>query len=145
MKGDIQPDHIPVNKFQLIVVGLPPIHFTQLSGIEEELDVTDLPDRTKATGGNTQPVEFTAMTPLHHTVERAALEAWFQEGQDPVSPTYQKAASLIHSSIGGGSLATFSLIGLFISKRKLPDLDTANEGEMAVVEWTFNANDLLPV
>ena len=68
MKGVINPDHIPVNKWQLIVVGLPPLTITEQSGIEDELETTELPDRTIASGGNRKSAEFTIMIPTHHTV-----------------------------------------------------------------------------
>ena len=145
LKGIIQPNHVPLNKFQLFVVGIPQIVFVQVSGIEEQLDVVDMPDRTKASGGNTKPVEFTGMTMMHHVVERVALESWFKEGQDPVTPTYKKIGTLIHKGIRDNILATFTLPGLFITGRKLPDLDLANEGEPAMIEWTFSADDILPV
>lgn len=145
LKGRVKADHIPVNKFTLFVAGVPPIEFIQVSGIEEELQAVDLPDRTTASGGHTAPVEFTAMTMLHHTIEQVALELWFKEGQDPVSPLYKKVGTLLHKSLTGNILRTFTVTGLFISKRKLPDLDMANEGEAAMVEWTFKADNILPV
>lgn len=145
MKGTIQPDHIPVNKYDLLILGMPNIRFTEVSGIEEELEIVDLPDRTKAPGGHTKPVEFTANAMMHHTVEQAAMELWFQESQDPVSPTYKKVATLIHKSLTGRTLKTYTLTGLFPSKRGLPDLAMENEGDAAQVVWTFSANDVLPV
>ena len=33
LKGTILPDHIPLNKYVLSVLGLPAITFTELSGI----------------------------------------------------------------------------------------------------------------
>jgi hypothetical protein len=147
MKGDIRPDHIPLNKYQLLVLGtaVPAFTFTEISGIEEELQTTELPDRTVASGGNTGPVEFTAKCPLHHLEEQAALELWFNEGKDPVSPLYKKAASLVHMSGTGQVLRTYSVVGVFCSKRALPDLSMANEGEMAANEWTFKADELYPI
>lgn len=145
LKGLIQPDHIPVNKFQLLVIGLPPIRFVTVGGIEEELQAVDLPDRTKASGGNTTPVEFTATSMAHHTLEQAALEAWFKEGQDPVQTTYKKVGTLIMQSLSGAKIRTFSLVGLFVQKRSTPELDMANEGEPAMTEWTFMADQLLPI
>jgi len=145
LKGRLQADHIPVNKFTLFVAGMPPIEFTKVSGIEEELQSVSLPDRTVASGGNTAPVEFTAETMMHHLLEQVALELWFKEGQDPVSPTYKKVGTLIHKSLTGNTLRTFTVVGVFISKRKLPDLEMANEGEPAVVEWTFKADQILPI
>ena len=145
IKGTINPDHIPSNKYQLIVVGLPPILFTAISGIEEEIDVVDLPDRTRASGGNTQPVEFTAMQPMHHTVEYLVMEAWFEENKDPISITAKKLATLVHQSGRGTTIRSYTITGLWPSKRKLPDLDFENEGEMAQVEWTLQADSLLPI
>ena len=145
MKGRIKPDHLPVNKFTLFSAGLPPVEFIQVSGIEEELQAVELPDRTNASGGHTAPVEFTAMSMMHHVIEQIALELWFKEGQDPVSPTYKKVGSLIHRSLTGQTIRTYTLTGVFISKRKLPDLDMANEGEPAIIEWTLKADQVLPV
>jgi hypothetical protein len=145
IKATLQPDHIPTNKYQLIVVGLPPVTFTKISGIEVEVDTVDLPDRTRASGGNAKAVEFTAEMPMHHTIEMAAMEIWFTEGQDPVSLTYKKAGTLIHTSGSGAVLRTYSLIGIFCSKRKLPDLDFESEGDMATIEWTFQCDTVLPI
>jgi hypothetical protein len=145
MKGAVKSNHMAVNKFQLLVIGLPPLTPLEISGIEEELQAVDLPDRTKASGGNTAPVEFTMMLPMHHTVEHAAMEVWFRESQDPVQPTYKKPATLLHQPIGPGAPRTFQLIGVFPTKRKLPDLEMANEGELAMVEWTLSADQVLPV
>lgn len=144
MKGTIKKNHIPASEFKLLVIGMPEITLVTVSGIEEELETVDLPDRTTASGGHTKPVEFTITQPMHHLVELAAMEAWFRESQDPVSPTYKKNATLVMTSIGGDVSKTYSLMGLYPSKQKLPDLDMANEGEMNVVEWTMKADDITP-
>lgn len=145
MKGTIRPDHIPLNKYLLLLVGLPRLTFTKISGIEDELEVANLPDRTQASGGNRKANEFTAMLPLHHITEQAAMEAWFRESQDPVSPLYKKQGTLVMQSISGITIKTFQVAGIFPSKRKLPDLEMVNEGEMAETEWTFKADDIQPL
>jgi hypothetical protein len=146
MKGIILPDHIPVNNYQMIVVGGPPIiTFTSIDGLEEELETVDLPDRTVASGGNTKSMEFTAQHPKHHTVEDAFLESWFLMSQDPVLPVYKKAATLLIQSISRLQTRTYNLIGLFPSKRKTADLEMNNEGELNVTEWTFKCDRLIPV
>lgn len=145
MKGVLNSDHIPVNNYQLLILGMPPLTFTEISGIEEELEVAELPDRTVASGGNTKPVEFTGKIPMHHMAEQAAMELWFAQCQDPVLPGYKKPATLVHKSITGNVLRTYSMIGLFPTKRALPDLEMGNEGEMAGVTWSFRADDILPI
>lgn len=145
MKGAMKPDHMPVNKYQLLILGLPPLTPTKISGLEDELQTTELPDRTRASGGNRGPSEFTITLPMHHTVEQAAMEIWYKESQDPVLPSYKKIGTLIHKSISGAGLRTFSLLAAFPTKRKLPDLEMENEGEMAAVEWTISVDDILPV
>lgn len=146
MKGVIQSDHIPANKFKLIVVGLPVnFTFTAVSGIEEELDTVDLPDRTVASGGRTAPVELTAVLPLHHTGEQAVMEAWFQESQDPVLPSYKKPATLILTSLTGDTVRSFSFPDMFPAKRSVSDFEMDNDGEMSTVEWTLRASDMFPI
>lgn len=144
MKGALEADHIPVNKFDLLVLGLPPLTITELSGIEDELENVVLPDRTVASGGNRGPVEFTISMPSWHTIEQAAMELWFKESQDPVVPTYKKAATLTMKSIGGTPKA-FALIDLFPTKRSTPDLEMENEGEPAMIEWELKASDMQPL
>lgn len=145
MLGAVQPGHIPVNNYELIVVGLPPIVFATLTGFEDETEAVDLPDRSKASGGNGKPIEFTGSTFEHHTSERAALEVWFNEGRDPVSPIYKKVGTLIKRNIHGEVSSTTTLLGLWVMKKKTADLDLANEGEPAMLEWTFSADRPLPI
>ena len=145
MKGTIQENHIPVNHWMYIVAGLPPLVITEQSGIEDELETTDLPDRTRASGGNRKASEFEISIPMHHIVEQAAMESWFLEEQDPVSPTYKKAGTLIHFGLNGVPARTFGTVGVFPTKRALPDLEMENEGEMAVVVWSMSADDVEPI
>jgi len=145
LKGTIEADHIPKHKYQLVVVGLPTLDLTYVSGIEDTLDVVDLPDRTKASGGRRGPVEMTVRLPLHHTVQQAAMEAWYREGQDPVLPTYKKPATLIWESLTGTRVRSFSFPDLFVGKRVTPEGEMSNEGEMTETEWMLHASDILPI
>ncbi len=81
----------------------------------------------------------------HHLLEQAALELWFKEGQDPVAPTYKKVGTLIMKSLSNQRLRTFSLVGIWCQKRATPELDMANEGEPAMIEYTFFVDQMLPV
>lgn len=145
MKGEIKADHMPINKYILQVVGLIPITAVEISGIEDELETVDLPDRTVASGGNRKASEMTIMVPMHHDAEQAALELWFRESQDPVVPTYKKPCTLTHESISGNNSRNYSLAGVFPKQRNLPDLEKVNEGEPANVEWVFSIDDVLPL
>lgn len=145
LKGTIQPAHIPVNNFELVVVGLPKLVLAQVSGLEVETDSVEMPDRTVASGGNQKASEFTIMSFSHHTLERAALESWMAEGKDPVTATYKKVANLVERNIEGIVVKTTTLIGLWIKKKKEPDKDMANEGDPAMIEWTCSADDAFPI
>lgn len=145
MFGDIKPDHIATNKYQLLVLGLPPLVCVEVSGLEDEINTTELPDKTVASGGQHSASEFSIMIPEHHLVEQAAMELWFTESTDPVLPTYKKAATLITFSISGLTTVTKSLIGVFPKKRVLPDREMTNEGEIALVEWALNVDKILPL
>lgn len=145
MKGEIRPDHMPQNKYTLSIAGIIPLTATEISGLEDELETVELPDRTMASGGNRGTSEIEVTMPMHHTLERAAMEVWFREGQDPVLPTYKKPVTLIHHSLSGESNATYTLLGVFPTKRVLPDLAKSNEGEMASIVWTLSVDDIVPL
>ena len=142
MKGVLAPDHIPKNKYTLRVLGLPPITFTAVGGLEEELETVDLPDRTRASGGNTKPIEFTVRVPTHHVVERIAMENWYQEGKDPVLPTYKKVGTLTKRSLSNIAFVSYIITGLFISDRKTQDLEMENEGELDEIEYTLSGDNV---
>lgn len=144
MKGVIQPDHIPKNKYRLIVAGLPRITFIKVGALEEELEKVDLPDKTAASGGNTKNGEYTATIPTHHRLEREAIENWYQESQDPVSPTYKKTGTLVKESISGLQRASYMLQGSFPFKRNTEDVEMENEGELDTIEWSFSYDKILP-
>ena len=145
LKGLINPDHIPVNKYELSVIGLPTIQFTSISGMEIDVAVIELPDRTKATGGQLGTTQLVVQVPMHHVGQIAAMEVWFQESQDPVTITYKKAATLTHFSGSGDISKNYSMLGVWVSKRKLPDLAFDNSGDMAVGEYTIEVDTVLPL
>lgn len=145
MKGEIQPDHMPVNKYQFRVAGLADLAPTTIGELEEELNVADLPDRTRASGGQKNAGEFDMTIPMHHTAQMAALELWYKESQDPVLPTYKKPCTLVYQSISGNRTRTYTIVGVFPRKRVLPELDKANDGEMAQATWTMSFDDVIPL
>ena len=145
LKGLIDPDHIPVNKYELAVIGLPTIQFISVSGMEIDVGVVELPDRTKATGGQLNTSQLVVQVPMHHSAQIAAMEVWFQECQDPVTITYKKACTLTHFSGTGEIQRNYSMLGVWVSKRKLPDLSFENAGDMAVGEYTLEVDSILPL
>lgn len=145
MKGDIQEGHIAVNNYQWLVTGLPPLTPVTFGALEEELDTVELPDRTMASGGDTRAIETDVGIPAHHHGEILAMEAWFLECQDPVTPTHKKIATLLIKSHQTGQVArSFTQMGVFIKKRATPDLEKINEGEMAVYVYTISIDRMLP-
>lgn len=145
MKGEIQPDHMPVNNFSLKVIGLLDLTAVTISGIDDELQTVDLPDRTVASGGNRAATEFDVGIPAHHTAEIAAMEAWYIESQDPITPTYKKPCTLIMNSLSGAKSRTYTLVGVFPKKRATPDLDMGADGDMAVITYTMSVDNIVPI
>lgn len=143
MKGAIQADHISTSKYQFLVTGLLELTAVAISGLDEELETVDLPDRTRASAGTRPPTEFTVSIPAHHGLEIAAMELWYKEGQDPVSPTYKKPVTIVAPRLSGGAGRTYTLMGVFVSGRKTPDLEMEGAGEMAIHEYKMSADDIL--
>lgn len=145
MKGAIKPDHMPVNNYQLLILGFPPLTFTKISGLEDEIEKAKMPDRTVASGGNRAASEIVASMPLHHKAEQLIMETWFRESQDPVLPTYKKTGTLIVRSISGLVVSARALSGVWPFKRKDADMEMDNEGEIALVEWSISIDDVKPL
>ena len=145
LKGLIEGDHIPNNKFELNIVGLPAITFTKVSGLESEVPGVELPDRTMASGGQRSSSEIVVEIPNHHSVNVGVMELWFEEGVDPVTPTYKKVGTLVQVSLTGEIRRGWSLAGMWITKRKLSDMEMAEVGEMSVNEYTIKVDDIAPL
>jgi len=141
LKGTIAANHIPINKYTLSITDVASIVFTKVSGIEQEVAGTILPDRTRASGGEPQPFEMTCEVPLHHTTEVALLENWFAGCKDPVATDYRKTGTLAYLNTAGSTVKSYTLDDMWITKMKYPDTDMSNEeGEMAVLEVTFSVD-----
>jgi len=145
IKGVIRPDHMQQNKFALLSRELPTLTPLKITGIEEELDNVDLPDRTSASGGRTKQFEIVVTFALHHRLEIEALELWWTECEDPVSPLYKKDITLAIYSQSSIDDKSFLLEGMFPIKRGVSDLDLDNDGEMVTQDWTFKVDQLLEV
>lgn len=146
LKGAILPGHIPVKKFQMIYPGMPPLTITKLGGLEEELETSEMPDRTIQSGGQTKSTEMVIEIPMHHAIEQAAMELWFAMSKDPVLPGYKKDGTLIHLSVSAVGLPVVYMVeGVFPKMRKTPELDMSNESDAAVVEWTLSVDDVTPI
>ncbi len=146
MKGEIKAGHIGLNQFELkIQPGPTTIVFTEVSGMASETTSVELPDRTQATGGEETVGEFTAMLPMHHDVERIFMDVWHQEARDPVIPSYKRAGVMLFRNIHNDKTIAYALTGLYVSNRVLPDVDMANDGEMAKIEYTFKYDSIIPL
>jgi hypothetical protein len=146
MKGVLNPDHIGLNNYQLIVLGdVPPLTPVAIGELEDELEVAELPDRTIASGGSRLPTEFDLTLAAHHTLEIAGMEKWFIEAQGPVAPTYKKDCTLILKKVGGDIGRVYNLHGVFPKKRVTPALEMENVGELANIVYTMSVDDVLPV
>jgi len=143
IQGIMQPDHAPINAYEFLILDLPKIVFTKVDGAEEEVETVDLPDRSQASGGNTKPVEFTAQQALHHKVEVAALEVWYNLGRGNVAEGYKKNGSMVYKTISGAVAKVIPMTEIFIKKRKYPDVDMENAGDAGMIVWTFSAKLVL--
>jgi hypothetical protein len=145
IKNVIQENRAQINKFELTVlpgVGTPV--FTSVSGLEEELDASELPDRTVRSGGRKKPVEFDVVQPAHHEAEVAAMEQWYKDGQDPVQPGHLKTGILTIFDTEGSPRRVRTLPNLWNKKRVESDLDLEDDGAMHTITWTLQCDEILP-
>lgn len=145
LKRTIRPDHMPVNNYEMIVNGMPKIVFLKVDGLDEELETVDLPDRTARSGGNTKALSFTAVQPMHHANEVAAMERWYADSQHPVKPDYLKNATLIFKSLTDLHSKSYALVEIFPHKRAPSNADMNDEGKPAEITWTFRCTQLINI
>ena len=145
LKRTIKPDHMPVNNYQLLVNGFPPIVFISVEGLDEELETVDLPDRTARSGGHTKALSFSAKQPLHHTLEVAIMEQWYKDGQHPVKPDYLKNATLIFISLTHQHTKSYALKECFPHKRAISNAEMNDEGKESEITWTFRATEVVNI
>lgn len=146
IKGTLNNDHIPTNKYVLAVAGVvaPNGSFTcvKISGLKAESDVAQLPDRTVASGGgNKKTGQFTVDTPEHHTAEQVAWQLWYNEGLGNPLPTYKKFAVLQVQSLSGEIVRTYSLTGAWVSAFETQERDMASEGGLSITKYTIEYDD----
>lgn len=146
VKGQILPDPIRTNKYRFDVpdIGIP-LTVVAVSGVERESEVIETPDGSVHPGGKTGPMEFEIAIPSHHRVQQAAMNAWFEEGQDPVTPTARKVATL--QTMSGTELLVDSrfFLNCFPFKESDGDLDMGEAGTMKVKRWGMKAEDSWPI
>jgi len=139
MKQLIGKDHIPANKFTLGLsptIGIPLIEFTEVSGLESEIETAELPDKTAVSGGRTTSGEFTAKVMMHNLKEVSALIRWWKDSQDPVRPDYKRQGILTYRSLTNRIFIPFWIQGMFPKTITLPDA-TLEEVTPQQLEVTF--------
>jgi hypothetical protein len=141
----IEDDYIPVNNYTLTPVGLPPIPFTSVGALEKEIVWIELPDKTQQSSGRANPGEVEVKVPVHHPAAVAAMEAWADEGQDPIQPGYKKSANLNFYS--GSLLRQFNvtMLGVGVCKGTTPEAEMANDGDMAELSYTLKWDHLFGI
>lgn len=142
MKGAIEPDHILTNRYQFDVAGVLKFQPTEVSEITDETLMTELPDRTRASGGEKKASELTFKVPAHHLTVIAALEAWRSEAVELVTPGYKKTVIYTMSSGTGERLMVRNLFGCWLGKRTDPAAQMSGDGDMAVIEYTMHIDDV---
>lgn len=142
-KGALSAGYIPVNKFSLSVADVADLKVVEVSGIEQELETVELPDKTVVTSGRLGVTEFTIKMPAHESTAMDAMDTWWKMcyGTNATSG-YKKDATLLLLDTYGGTKSSWTISGMFPTKRALPELNAASEGEMAMAEWTFKADDV---
>ena len=141
IKNVLLENRIPQNKFRNVIQpSVGEITFISVGDLEEELDFVDLPDRTSRTGGRTKQIEFEVVQPMHHDIEVAAMEAWYTECKDPVSPDHLKIWTYTRIDLGDNPRRVTVLDNCSVMKKVESESDLDNDGDMATITWTIKAD-----
>ena len=143
-KGSLSVGYIPNNKFTLSIpeLGVGDLKIIEVSGIEQELETVELPDKTVATSGRAGIVEFTIKIPAHEDGAIAALDRWFMQCRGTVATDYKKDGTLALQNTYGDAVSSWAISGMFPMKRTLPEMNAAGAGDLSMSEWAFKADDV---
>lgn len=146
LKGKIEPDHIPRNLPHFHIIGdNKEIVVLNVSEIEETIQNVMLPDRTQASGGQSEPVSFTIQIPAHHDSDVEYMNKWFEDSRRPDVPGrsgYKKQVRLDHKRLSDGRGRSLRLEGVFPTGRNIDEKDMDNEGEMMRITYTISADEV---
>lgn len=144
IKGILDENRVQTNKYDLMFQPGPGlITFTSIGSMEEELDASELPDRTVRSGGRKKPGTTDLVQPMHHDLEVLAMKVWWLECQDKVSPLHLKIGTLIIYDQSGLPRVRHTILNCWLSKRVLPDLELEGDGDMGTYTWTMNYDEIL--
>jgi hypothetical protein len=146
IKNIIEENRIQTNKFVIDwQPGVGEITLISVGELEEELDSSELPDRTVRSGGRKKPIEFDVVQPAHHddSGEVQAMEQWYVDCQDPVAADHLKIGTYTKFDQQGGPRRTISLDNCWLSKKVESESDLDNDGDMATITWTVRADAMI--
>jgi hypothetical protein len=146
-KGELSVGYIPNNKFILSIpeLGVGDLKIIEVSGIEQELETVELPDKTVATSGRAGIIEFTIKIPAHEDGSIAAINRWFMGCRGNVASDYKKDGTLTLQNTFGTTVSSWTISGMFPTKRTLPELNSSGAGDLTMAEWAFKADDVVKI
>jgi hypothetical protein len=142
-KGSAQANAAFSNQYKLEIPGLPDTFFTRVGELERMVTVAEMPDKTQQTTGQINPGEFEADQLLHHAAERAALEALLN--LTATGTLGHKIVGTMHYLGSDGASVKLSVLidGLMVKGRKLPEVNSGEDGEAVNITWTLAYDDLI--
>lgn len=144
VQGTIQKDIITGNNYVFMADGIALV-ITNIGSIEETVTKVELPDGSVASGGQTEPVEFTISVPMHHDLEYTYMELWYKASKGPlIPPSAYKTTSIVMKSASQAKQRSMTVLGSFVSGRSSPELDMEGGGsEFLQVEYTISADNII--
>jgi hypothetical protein len=141
LKGIIPKDIIAANKFTLAADN-DEILITAITGAEETIETVELPDKTSASAGRTEMSEVTIKIPAHVDESVNFMNIWFQACKDPVQPGAYKTCVVTAESSSGGTVRTYTYVGVFLKGRKTPDHALEDGATMTEIEYTASIDEV---
>ena len=140
-KGAIDPNAAITAQFRLEIPGAPDLVFTRVGEMETQLVMAEMPDKTMQPTGQANPGEFEADLPMHHADQRAFLEAWLILTRTG-SPGHKLVGTMYYLRADGvTSVRSVLLDGLVLRGDKDPEMSAGEDGEMAVITYSFTYDD----
>lgn len=141
-KGQAQALAAMSNNYKLVIPLLPEIFFTRIGELDHQVVMAEMPDKTMQTTGQSNPGEFEAEQMMHHTAERAALEAMLKLTETGTLG-YKTSGILYYLGADNSTVKLPVLIdGLVVKGRKTPEVASGDDGTALTITWSFSYDNL---
>jgi len=144
-KGTVEAGAAVTSQYTLSLPLIGDINATEIGAIKREVELADMPDRTRQSTGNEKPIDTTIKTLIHHTEEMLAMEALYLATRTGTAGYKVEGTTLSLNGADEVKVRGYLLLGFIIHGMEIPDLKAGDQGSPVEVTWSVSLDGVEPL